>query len=474
MITPNNMKQASGIAEVALFQDKALTPVNGSPLYDLVESVNGIDDQGSDHEIISLSQRMNTATGSHGEIQKKVIQGAVRVLTNTIKVARGEINPKIKEVLADIEVARQQAADRASKLDKTIIQIELAPVLTDDMFLELIRPYEGGTPTMNGDESMMVRNLLNDVSNDLTEEEITILSKTGSSLLDDRIQSFASSKIKDSECLLEGINIKRPLPCLVATFMILTGIMNDRLEKASAIVEGDFNQTLIAKARQIVGNEIAKKIERLTTAIKNNSLIASPLIDGSNDEMAPYQRQNAIHVIGPVYREWLQNLGGSPEAVLGYGATTQTFNPSLANRLHSDPQHFVGLYERELTHGKSVAVAEDVKIVRKTIISSISKQIRDGEELTEAEQAELQLRLKQCLEVPYFGNTELIGYVRNVVCKVFTDGDDVKRVLIEIDSALEQMDEDMGEEKAMKQAVYIAICRLVASWVTSQIQVNEG
>lgn len=467
MITPNSAKRGVDIAMSAAYQGKYLAPEAQSPLSGLVESISGIskNGHGTVEEIVGLSDQLNTSTGTHGELQKSIVQNVSRIMSTIISVARNDVNPKIKEVLAVIEADRAVYADAASSTDKVIVQMEVPALFTDTLFVELIAPYTSiirGLPS--GDEGWLYQETLSAIADGLTVEEVATLVQTGSVGLDDRVTAVIGNGSNLTRGIVdEAMNTRRSLSEMTASFMALTGLLNDRLEKASSLIT-DGGEAHLAHIRQVLGFEINKMVDRLTNAVKNNMLIASPLITGSDN-----LKENEVIVVGPVYRNWLKELGGSPEAVIGYGITVQQrYNPSVATALYNDPAKFVKTYERQRQHGKALSAVEDVNIVTRAITKTVSKQVRDTYSET-AEVAEGIKRLTTCMEKRYHGSIDVVNYVRDVICKVFTEGDDVRTILVEIDNALERM----GDEPDMKQAVFIATNRLVGKWVAKQIAIGE-
>lgn len=469
MITKNNLDQSSGIADNIGYAGKRLTPLAQTPLAGLVESIGGVTESCTNSEILELSCSKNTTTGSHGELQADIVAKASGIIGNVITVARNDVNPKIKALIAAVEEARVSHAEQAGLVDINISQVEMYPLYTDSVFLELLAPYKNSNDVIGSSDIDGVIESLDQLSDCLTTEEIADLAITGSPGLDERAAEIIQSTLGHPQLLTEAYKYNLPIARIIGAFLVISGALNGRSEKCDGLLSNELIESKLILVRAFLARIISKRIERLAAAIRNGEIIAVSAIDG--DQRNEQLGGRVIRVIGPVYRNWLANQGGSVEAVIGYGHSLGELDYSSASAklLKTEPQKFVKLYEAQLSHGKNLAAANEISVVRKVIIRCVIDDIRAVADGDEALISNLKQRLMAFMDSrPYLGKVELVSYLRDLVCAVFTDGDDVRSVLVEMDSVLAEM-----ETPDRAQAVYIAVNRIVARWVLSQAVLGE-
>lgn len=454
------MKHSNHLAENAQYNGKCLVPVAGSPISALVSSIAGINESGSNSEIIALSQRANTSVGTHSQITTDIVKGTARILGNIISNARNEVNPKIRQVIEKIETARKEYAENRASLGVTIRQVELSSLLTDEMFTESVRIYSESS-RLTPETNQKIQMFLKEFNNYFTNDEIVELIKTGSAATDERISSFVEPVLSSGNYLTDATAQNNGIKLQVLFFMILTGINNGRLEKAEVLTSDEERSMYIVQLKAAIGRQIHEGIVRFTKAIQRKDVVVPPSIQRP-------EHDGEILVIGKIYREWIKNGGGSPEAVLGYTINNgNSYNAAAIDSLRENPARFVTEYERRIQHMRTVGHTNDVDIVNRNVNDCINRMIKDME-CEGNVKAGLRDRLKKhCDAHPYYGKAELQSYVRDLICAVFTEGDQVKRILVEIDSVLGDMD-----KPDMKYAVYVATNRLVACWIAEQVTID--
>lgn len=461
MITPNNAKYAEHVSSNAIMNNKVLRPKGGSPMTALVGAIAGINEVGSTDEIIKLSDTLNSSNGTHTEIQDDVATNVAKSISTIINVARNVVNPKIKESLDAVNAFKESLVQGTVGALPLVQQVELDDVFKDDMFNEMIGLYNETNVVFDAQKLYEILRVLDGA---FTPEECAEIVKTGSSRLDDKVSKYLGDKIESVNYLCDMINTpieKLSMRELVLAFMSLTGLSNERIEKFSHIVtdSGDANQILSYKA--IVGRRLNTLVARLVEAVKGGSLILPVGIEPVRD--------NVVYVLGKTYRDWVQKDGGSPEAVMGYGLAMREsngLNSSNAEGLKAEPAKYVQELEKYHRHMDTIRITKTVENVPRVISEYLAGVVLKSD-LDDNAKAALQERIIAASKKPYFGNSDLTHYLRDFVCSVYTEGDDVKTVLIEIDNIL-------VEHPDLDYAVYVAINRVVARWIVEEmIEVGE-
>lgn len=454
MLKEKYLNEASNLVTSLKYSNRNATPKPGTPLAVLVGTLGGFNDDGTDRQIIQQSQNTTSVEGNHTMVTKQISGTSSKIIGNIINNARNVITPIIRDVIRDVEERRESELDDAIHKAGAIVQIEMNPLFVDDSFQSLIANY---TTNVNTDSS--IYSVIDKIKNYFTTAEIDDLMVTGSSLLDGRVKSFTDEidqvwfyDLETPSSNKVSVNIK--------LFMILNGILTGRSDKADSITNDTSDEYKLQTIKADVGSSINKYINNLTKTIDNGDIVA-----GGN--LIPKYPNDGVFVIGKNYRTWV-NDGGSPEAVLGYNIVSENrYSAILAAKMKDNPGEMTKHYEAHLNNVRITQNLNDVKLVRVTIQGNISKVI-SSKDVSDNDKELLYKKLKDALTIEYYGNTVMVAYIREVVCKTFDDGDDSLLVLVEIDNAIAMMD-----KPNLKEAIFQATAKLIGRWIGQQMIVER-
>lgn len=454
MLTEKILQQAEHISNAVIYSNKGLSVLANTPINSLVNTLASLIETGTNEQLKQQSCIPGSTTGTHSDVQEYNAQKIAKIMSNIINTAKNIVNPHCRAIIEGIEEQRKNNILVSVGLLGDIKQIDMPAILTDEMFIALIDNYKD-TPASVITNTM---ELFDRISNDFTIEEKNILIKTGSTLLDSRIDELLGSDIGyvggEGGSSIDVAQLE--LKTCIAYFLLLTGLQNEKLDKASAIMADDETRLTVAKLRAAIGGKIYRETALFDTAIKNGEIIAR------DNFLLNYLPNNCLTVYGINYRDWIQNKGGSPEAALGYLALNgNRFSVSADLALRNDPEMFLTEYNNRIQHAKTKNILDDIKLVRDFTRNYMADTISKMED---SNRPVLQRRLQDALEHEYHGATYLESFVIKVVSRTLVDGPDVKDILLEINSILSE-----SEKPEMNYAVFIASIRLVARWITSQI-----
>jgi hypothetical protein len=346
----------------------------------------------------------------------------------------------------------------------TIRQLEVDGLLTDEMFLDMVGAYRESAVDY---DKKKLNEAMELVGGELTGDECLTMVTTGSKSLDAKIQAFLGDELiaaaRDIGFMYHDNIVEIPLKKLVLIFLVLNGISLGRLEKMDAISNDTFMNTAVLSYKANIGRRLFQVITRLTDAVKNGALLVPVGID---NDVRP---EMEMLVVGKTYREWIEKKGGSVEAAIGYALLAKAgtgMTVAEESELISNPTKYVEAYVEYQRHIATMRQSEEITNTPRVIGDYLSGIIANSD-LEDAGKVVLQQRLAKAMEVPYYGNTNVVGYVRDVVCGTWTEGDNVKRVLIDIDQILQESGKD-----DLDYAVFVAISRLIGRWIAEQIEVG--
>ena len=465
MFTQNNMSAAHGLMEMASYQGRQIAVAAQSPLSELLASVPVHGDNVDGKELENISMRTNTAVGAHGEIEARLSKSMASIMGNIINKATNEVNPLIKEVLAKINERELQIKDKHVNGDTTVTQVTMPALFGNELFLELTRAYKGfrdTIPTGGDAESALYNDVVSSIFKELTREELASVTLTNNATLDSQVAALTGKEVNyyDVEYAVRTPQDANS-PSLVVAYLILTGILNGRLEKADTLITEDIEREAITQYRARLGRVVMARISTIENALASDTIIAPNTLSVLADDA----RTNTIVVIGKTYRNWIKHLGGSPEAAIGF-AKERRGNPMLGGKdLIKDPQKYLKIYEEDQRQRQSLVRIEMRNVVDATCSEVIGSYIAELEDSSSREP--LQLLIADAVRAGY-KETDKVEYVRKVVCDTVTEGDDVFGVLTEMDNVIKTM-----ETPDRTHAIYMAVATLVGRWIAQQSIVIE-
>lgn len=457
MLTKKIVVLGSNLASSARFNGKRILGVQNSILNKLVDSLVSLNETGSDDEIINQSVVNGTTSKLHADLEDDTAKVIAKVLSNIVDVAKNIVNPKCKEILARIEEARAEAKIRSVNLTGSIQPVDLPILFKDDMFLNLIEQYRLTPSEIIKDTSELMKR----IEEDFTTEELNVLIKSGSAKLDEKIDDFIPDYdslqfIPTDTIYISDLDVKES----TLLFLLFTGIQQEKLDKAAVIMNDVDLKTQLIKIKASLAGRISREITYFETCVKRGDLIATKHFKSN-----VLDKNNVLYVIAPNYKNWL-NTVGSAEAALGYLAEHRSGGNGLTeDTLLKEPEVYAKKFNLRLASINNEAIVNDIGLVRNTTEEFLSSEIF---KMTDVDRAALQNKLKLALEHEYHGANDTTKYVIKVVCRTFTEGHDIKNLLLEMDSIIQS-----GEKVSLDTAVYLGKIRLVSKWIKSNLVVEN-
>lgn len=459
MIKGEVIEQASELYSGTLYGGKVIGPIPNSPLASLVSTLSSFNECGSNEEIEFQSLVPGTANGDHTEVENQYAGKIASVINNIIDIAKNVVTPHAINIIDLIEKNKKDKLLNSHGLLGNIKQIDLPPLLTDDLLLELMSPYKS-TPAsiIIGSQPILTR-----IREDFTDEELLELIKTGSSATDKKILGFIKYIDFISDDLYGHIDTSLiPVYDAVLYFLLLTGIENEKNDKATALMEDNNTKLIIAKIRAACAGRALREIDTFNYNIKNNQLVSK--VDFMKDKRES-NYENDFLVYGKVYRDWIVNKGGSPEAALGYFSSLSKNGSSVnVQGLYTDPTYYYQIYERKLSLIKSKDILEDITNIKRTVETYLTNYIIN---LEDVDRPALHEKLAKAMDTEFYGDASLEEYVIKVVSRTLTIGHDVKNILLEKHSILQS-----DPNATVEYALFIATIRLVSRFLANQIQLK--
>ncbi len=457
MLTTNTLIKANELNDVIKFANKKLSLVPGSHIGELVSTLKSFNETGSDESIINQSVIPGSTTGTHSEIEDRIVNKLSKIMGNIINAAKNEVNPHCRAIIDLIDLHRKERALESIGLLGSIEQVEMPKLFLNEMFIELISPYKDN----NIEVIKNIDGFMKPLKEDFSLEEIRMLLTTDSAGLDTQANDYINLTLSDLDMYSFDYYTINPadydIPRAVLLFLVLTGLINEKLDKASAIMANGVNKLAILELRGAMAGKIYRYIEQLDNAIKNGEIISR---DTKSNVLKIYK------VNGVNYRKWINENGGSPEAVLGYFATNMNiFSTHGDLSLRNEPAKYCDLYTNRINHLKTVDLIDDVATVRKTTRDYMTNLFS---QLTDINKTEYHNRLSTVMDSEFHHANNLHHYVIKVVSLTLTNSKDVCNFLLNIDNILSEMD-----TPNMKYAVYIACIRLIAGWITTQFKLER-
>lgn len=463
MITKNAIAKSDYIAENIIMSGKRLLPKPGTAIAGLVATLAGINESGSNDEIVQLSTTTNIGLGSHTDVEDQAAKKIGKIMSTIIVVARNTVNPKIKDILKVIEEHKLSLAEEQIGKLPLVKQVEFDSVFMDDIFTSMIDDYRNTNIVV---DYPAYQNIKSTIVDDFTSDEARELMRTGSKGLDDKVTSYLGPIYIENSNYLRWFNsdsdiFSTDIDELLTQFLLLNGLVNGRVERLNYITEDTKARAELIAVKAKLGDRLCKKVDILVKAIKRGDVILP-------SNVKEYGRDEVL-VLGKTYRDWIQNGGGSPEAVMGYGlwlAENNIWNESISEQLKNNPADFATMTTNYQRHMETMRLTKEIENVPKVIHEYLARSILNSDMEPNVKIA-MQEKLTAAVQKPYYGDMDLTSYVRDVVCAVFTVGEDVKRLLVDIDNVLNK-----SEVKDMDYSVLVGICSLIGRWCASQIDVG--
>jgi hypothetical protein len=457
MLTKASIASANEINEVLSYSNKKLSLAPHSILGTIVNTLRGIGDTGSNEELIQRSSQVITVTGSHGEKEDYYVQALARITNNTVKVARNTVRPLCLKIVEDVE--KENVLNHQLKIYAlgSIVQVEPPKLMNDAALINLISRFSDvpATPVNIGK---------------LSDEERGVLITTGAKTLDDAASQFIGNAVPPwiNRAFDDVVDIGRlSIQQTLFYFLFTLGIENNRLDSLTYIVEDPELLLKVTELKAALAGQLARYFYSFEHYLKTSKLVIV------SDDVTR-NAVNSIAVFGPVYRKWIEEKEGSPEAALGFLLATNKGYASLLNgqELFDNPTRFEESYNNQLLAIKNRQLMEDPGIVKDHVHNAVTSYINSPDSNLTEERHVLHSRLAKVIEEShYYGGDNLSTFVIKVICRTIFEerqGKDIKCFLLNADQILK-----MNPEMDAKQAVYLAVIKFLAAWVKDQLIISK-
>lgn len=459
MIDNKTIARSSDIVDNVRYSGKKLVTKPGSHLGLIVDTLVSFDQTGDDNELRDQSIFAGTTVGTHTEKEEYVSSKIAKIICNIIDEAKNLVNPYCKQIIERIDEVRKNNKLSEVGLLGEIKQVNLPDLFKDDMFNELIAPYKTVAPSVITNSAAVLKR----ISTDFTLEEQSLLVKTGSKLLDNKIDSYIGNSFSNFDYYRDIDTAEINLFDSTRVFLLMVGIQNEKLEKATAIMEDPEYTLAVTQLKAATAGKIYREIESYDSSVKRGDVVTT------HDPFHPYSgtpsgyKQLVVH--GKNYRNWLETKNGTPEAAMGFLAVHGDSNPSLhSSKLTGNSEYYLSEYERRLEFIKSKEMLEDIALVRKVTAQTLSDIIFGLD--AEVDKPYFQARLQKALEAEYHSANSVYSYVVKIVTRTFCEGHEVKNFLTDMDGILEKM-----EQPSHEYAAFIATNKLIARWISCHLDV---
>lgn len=455
MLSRKTVEVAGTLTTDLGYRDTSISPANGSPLARLVASIKLIDDSYTDDAIITGSEAVINYE-SHTDIEDYTVRNLTQVLGNIISLAKNEIRPLVIDIMEKVSNARKDELMRDHNLINEVVYIDIPLLFKDERFLDLVDKYKN-TATMQYDIPE-----LDIVLNNISKEDVNICILTGSPTLDAKIQQYLTEDNFHVDPLY-GVEIASiDIPNIAGLFLLLTGLQNRRLDSYAYLVEDPVVNLKLTQLKTMLAGVLSRYIEKYNDAVKRKDIIVGFVY-------APLRAYSSTtnFVIGPTYRTWIKDEGGSVEALLGYFLNNKaSVSSNSTNTLKENAEIYVKTYEEKLRQIKNINILSDITRVKHLVRSSVGQYIKNLPD--DINKAPLFDRLNAAYDREYYGGDYLEPYIIKVICRTLNNRD-LKNFLLEA-TYLFKADEHM----TVDDAIYLATIKLICKWIGSQMLVTHN
>ena len=464
MISTASLAAAKELSSIAEYSNVKLSPLGSTGLEIVYLTLANSVSNNTLEDIIKQSSVPGSTIGIHCEEEEILANKAAKIMGNIINIAKNTIIPHCNEVLRRIEEKEAQSKLAEVNLLGNIKMVAVPKLFSDVMFLDLIKDYTDIKPRPFNNLLSILYKIEQKTDNDLIRDII----KTNIANVDIKVEAFLNGydffnllvDLRSSRSVTDVSSLT--LKGAIYLFLLLNGIQNSQSDIITAILNEDETKYLVSSIRASCAGSINRNIKKITDCISKGDLLVRTNLFSNYVIEDPSYRQNTLVVYEENFKKWVSKNNGSPEAALGflseYGGVSSI---SAESDLKNNAEKYVGVYENKLKYAKTKGILENVKVVKEAINCYLDDLVRNEEP---ENKAVLRNRINKAMEHEYAGKSELKHYILKVLCRVFVDGDDVHKLLIEMDSLLTS-ERDMTSEEAL----YIGSIRLIGRWVARQI-----
>lgn len=441
-----------------------MTPVAGSLIQGLLESL-GNPTEATAEDLNMFSDRENDAVGSYEKKKAEAAIVASNIFSRIFDVSTTVVNPLVKEIHDIVTGNSGKYVVEDSLGFPKIVSLKPAKWLHEASVVERTAPYSNYAIGLKIEHTVNLEKMLNEYTDAELDEraewgEVSALGlelKTGDNAI------TASETIQRVIDYISGRTSYNSITTIREeigyAWSVLNAISNSEDEKDLALVEVPSYGNALSTARAVLSRRIITLRQNDAAALNDNKAIVVPSWYASS--------KDCIYVNADNYLFYVQNGGGSPEAILGMhlGKLPVT---DLA-----DPAKCVEVYERHLALKQDRIKVATVQHMYNTTNRTIFRYIQDSADRTQEEKDEAFARLAEAMRETRTDGRGVKEYALKVVCKTLIKGDNVRSFLSNVQQSLTEQAEAVGAENVdMEQAKRYASVRLIAKWIVDQVVVT--
>lgn len=415
----------------------------------------------TEERLYELSTRLDANNNSkHTGDMIEMAKTISNMVAASLNFARNTVNPLVREIVAAAK--EEQSRHLVSDLVTTpIVMIELDDVYSDgmlDSILDRSRTVRAGAVPLSASMAEMI-------FNDLTTDSFLELIKLNSSNFDAKVAKLVSSLGSDVLEIVKSTLISQNGTGLYKfsyqdnssflAMLTVLGVKNGNHRGLTNLTPQDHLD--LNNALDYFGYRVNLLIEFHNKNVSTNRLISAQDSTGSQ-----------ICVIGEVYRKWLAEKNGSPEAILGYMANcrNESMISSTMDQLYETPEVFKGVYDRISRTNLSVGRLNGNRATDTCIRTILSRHIQQTySENPETRRAMVAKLVDAVDRSPYNHTLPLDMHALRIVCATLNETEnDAFEILTTMRGYLSDNPTATTEEAAL-----VSASKIVGRWAASQM-----
>jgi len=461
MLSNQTMHAATSFANSLAASNIALDVHRNGPIDLIMATMNPIEENPNDSEAIMQAARpLNSGFDPHtAEVRRVATMLAARVAGN-IKLARNEINPMIRDIIATCE-KRKHEIESDSPLNIRIKNIAVLPTFTsselEGMYerfkLGTFRPVTLGGPIRTKLIGAMTDDLLYEGlkrGNDVWNTGIMQALKEGRECCG--FTNASDLLLRDAELAYGSVKWFHD-PTNLINFLFVSSVLNGKMPSVN--IE-DFSMTEraeLAKLQAYYGNKLAIQIRTVTDFAASGNFIF--VAESTRKELYVYTKN---------YLKWIED-GGNADALIGAVASGEESIAGVSFSIKDKTEHYMNVYKtlesRYRAKQRMITTTEMKDVIETSVYRTIHSTLLDDQMRTAVANAKAFFS-----KHPLQTNEDILGYTRRAVCRTFAANTSCLEILNDIDAFMED-----NEGMTIERAAVLAGIRLLAKWSAAQLSV---
>jgi hypothetical protein len=421
---------------------------------------------GSSNAVVESSLKaMSVMVDADGTESHSVELGAIASfvadrVSASIKYARNTINPLVADILGKAETARGEASI-GGILSRPIVMVEVPEIYYDGMLDSLIERNKTMPSTAKPVNQMLAEELLSAI----TDVEFLDAVRTNNEVFDKKVKSILNNVSIDHYLICDRVSrVAKSSPfndnLSVLALLYLLAVKNGNVQSIDTNALSAEDKLEISNAINYYGFMVNRQIDDFDMYLRKNFLVDLNSTDYSS-----------VKVVGPVYRNWLETLNGTPEAVLAFAAENNNSGmlATLQADLYGNPGKYTASYNRAV---QTLAIENRLRgnhAIDKVVKQELYKFIREEYADSETEKRELLERVETVTgRAKYVSAMDLDMHILRTVCSVLCmEKNDAFEILTTMRSYLKD-----NPESTPATAALVSATKLVSKWVVSQMSLS--